>query len=789
MSPFGPLPKLLDGYAPKPGVADELLDGAGRMRPVWAPFLRALDALSADEITARFARGEQYLRDAGVYFRLYSGGPAQERDWPLSHIPVMIAQDEWDRICAGLAQRAEVLERIVADLYGPARLVADGHLPAELVAQSPHWLRPMVGVSPHGGHWLHHLAFEIGRSPDGSFLVLGDRTQAPSGSGFALENRMATTRIFSDGFNRANLHRLAGFFRAFRDTMDRLAGDGRGMALLTPGPNTDTYYEHTYIARYLGMLLVEGGDLAIRDGQVMVRTIAGLEPLGLLWRRIDSEFCDPLELDEGSQIGTPGLLDAVRQGSITMMNAPGSGVLETRAFMAFFPRICETLMGEPLALPNIATWWCGQPLERAYVQENAARMMIGAALDTALPFAIGVDTALGGQFRGTAPGPLSDWIAAQAGRLVGQEAVTLSTTPAWDEGRLVPRPMTIRVLATRTQHGWTFMPGGYARIGRSDDATALAMQSGGSVADVWVIANKAVPPDTLLAQGGNERAAPGVLPARAADNLYWLGRYTERAEGAIRLLRAWHLRLAETEVDDPRMEHLAQHLAALGLTPDHAIPQSLLDLIARASGAAAQVRDRFSPDGWNALADLERSARKLAAKVEAGSDAASALSVLLRKISGFSGLIHENMYHVAGWRFLSLGRAQERADATLSVLQSFTDPDAPAGALDIAVEVGDSLLTHQRLYRFAPSRGSVLELLLQDAQNPRAVLYQIERMRGHVADLPRPAHGLSELERALLTLDTDLRTTSAEVITPDILSDLRARLAAILGLMTDQFFR
>ncbi|MFN4056657.1 MAG: circularly permuted type 2 ATP-grasp protein [Roseinatronobacter sp.] len=789
MCPLGPLPKLLHGYTPQPGVADELLTPDGQMRPVWAPFIRALDALTPDDIAARFARGEQYLRDAGVYFRLYSGGPAQERDWPLSHVPVMIAQAEWDSICAGLSQRAEVLERIVADLYGPARLVADGHLPAELVAQSPHWLRPMVGITPRGGHWLHHLAFEIGRSPDGSFLVLGDRTQAPSGSGFALENRMATTRIFADGFNRANLHRLAGFFRAFRDTMDRLAGDGRGMALLTPGPNTDTYYEHTYIARYLGMLLVEGGDLAIRDGQVMVRTIAGLEPLGLLWRRIDSEFIDPLELDEGSQIGTPGLIDALRQGSITMMNAPGSGVLETRAFMAFFPRICETLLGEPLSLPNIATWWCGQPLERAYVQENAARMMIGAALDTALPFAIGTDTALGGQFRGTAPGPLADWIAAQAGRLVAQEAVTLSTTPAWDDGRLVPRPMTIRVIATRTENGWSFMPGGYARIGRSDDATALAMQAGGSVADVWVLAPAPVPADTLVKSGGAERAAPGVLPARAADNLYWLGRYTERTEGAIRLLRAWHLRLAETEADDPRMEHQAAYLTALGLTPDKPIPDALLDLIARASGAAARVRDRFSPDGWNALADLERSARKLAAKVQPGGDAAAALSVLLRKISGFSGLIHENMYHVAGWRFLSLGRAQERADSTLALLSTFSAPDAPPGALDIAVEVGDSLLTHQRLFRFAPSRASVLELLLQDAQNPRAVLYQIERMRGHVAELPRPAQGLTDLDRTLLILDTDLRAARIDAITPKMLLDLRARLGAAFGHISMQFFR
>ena len=374
-----PLPRtaLLADYTPQPGVADELFDGQGRMRPVWQPFITQLASLSPEEVATRFGRGAQYLRDAGVYFRLYSGGPAQEREWPLSHVPVLISDSEWDGICEGLTQRAELLEQVMADLYGPGRLVADGHLPAELVAQNPQWLRPLVGVRPRSGHWLHHLAFEIGRSPDGSFFVLGDRAQAPSGSGFALENRMATSRIFSDPFPRANVRRLAGFFRAFRSAMEDLAGEGRRMAILTPGPNNDTYYEHTYIARYLGLTLLEGEDLIVRHGQAMVRTVKGLEPLGLLWRRIDSEFADPLELNESSQIGTPGLIEALRQGHLSLINALGSGVIEARALMAFLPRLCETLLGEPLRLPNIATWWCGQAAERAYVEAHAGRMMIG----------------------------------------------------------------------------------------------------------------------------------------------------------------------------------------------------------------------------------------------------------------------------------------------------------------------------------------------------------------------------------------------------------------------------
>lgn len=783
------LPEILAGYAPQPGVADELFDARGQMRPVWQGFIAQLAAMPAEEVQRRFAKGEQYLRDAGVYFRLYSGGPAQEREWPLSHVPVLIPQTEWQVICDGLTQRAELLERVMADLYGPGDLVRGGHLPAELVAGNPQWLRPMVGVPPASGHYLHHLAFEIGRSPDGSFLVLGDRVQAPSGSGFALENRMATTRIFSEPFPRAHVERLAGFFRAFREAMEDLAGPGRRSAILTPGPNNDTYYEHTYIARYLGMNLLEGEDLIVRDGQAMVRTVDGLQPLGLLWRRIDSEFADPLELNESSQIGTPGLIEALRAGRLTLINALGSGVVEARAFMAFLPRICQTLLGEPLALPNIATWWCGQQAERDHVLADAATMMIGEALDAALPFGVGASTALGRDFLGSTRGGLAEWIAAHGGRLVGQEAVTLSTTPVWSDGRLVPRPMTIRVFAARTAQGWTFMPGGYARIGASGDTTALAMQAGGAVADVWVVSPEPVAPDTLVASGSFSRAAPGILPTRSAENLYWLGRYVERTEGAIRLLRAWHLRLAETEdAGDARLRAMADYMKELDLpvTPEAPVPGELLGLIGQARIAAGKVRDRFSPDGWAALTDLGKSAARLAGKVHAGNDTAHAMSILLRKISGFSGLVHENMYHFAGWRFLSLGRAQERADGTLMLLADFTAPEAPAGMLEVAIEVCDSVMTHQRRYRFGPSRGTVLDLLLLDARNPRAVLNQVAQMRHHVARLPQAGTDgrLSALERVLLTLDTELRVTEPEALTPDELERLREALARSFALIS-----
>ncbi|GGL73821.1 circularly permuted type 2 ATP-grasp protein [Wenxinia marina] len=786
------LSALLTGYRPPRGVADELLRPDGSVRPVWRPLLELLAGESADGLRQRFARGEQYLRDAGVYFRQYGTGAATatDRDWPLSPLPVMISSEEWMRLSDGIAQRADLLERVMADLYGEGRLVSDGYLPAELVAGNPEWLRPLVGIRPRSGHHLHFLAFEIGRSPDGSWFVLGDRAQAPSGAGFALENRMATSRVFPDLFPAANVERLAGFFRAFRDGLNDLRDDTGGrVAILTPGQHTDTYYEHAYIARYLGFMLLEGADLTVSDGRLAVQTINRPEPISVVWRRLDSRFCDPLELDEGSTLGTPALVSALRSGAVTMANCLGSGVLESRALLAFLPRISERLLGEPLRLPNIATWWCGQPAERQYVRDNLDRMMIGPALTTRLPFDGEATTILGGKVRGGATGSIGDWLEAEGARLVGQESVTLSTTPAMEDGRLVPRPMVVRVFAARTRDGWAVMPGGYARIGGGVDPTALALQAGGSVADVWVVSDSAVKTDTLTAAAGDGalRRMPGLLPARAAENLFWLGRYVERVENGVRLLRAYHLRLDEAgRRTGPLLDHLAETLDALGLDPDEPLPEGLLTLFDASRGCAAKVRDRFSVDGWNALNDVAGTARAFAGRIECGDDAARAMSVLLRKLAGFSGLVHENMFRFTGWRFLTMGRALERAAHTAHLLAVFADPDAPDGAMDVAIEVGDSVFAHRRRYAVGTTRETVIDLLALDGGNPRSLMFQADVLAEQERLLPTAdAPGqLSEAGRRILRLRTDLAVARPVELDGDRLQEMAAGIAAISDLLT-----
>ncbi len=782
--------QLFARYRPLPGVPDELVDATGAMRPAWAGLMAYLSSLSPAEVAQHFARGDQHLADAGVFFRQYGDQASTGRDWPYSPVPIILPDTEWHDIAAGLMQRADLLEQVVADLYGANRLVRDGHLPASLIAENPEWLRPMVGVVPRSGHFLHFVAFEIGRGPDGRWWVLSDRTDAPSGAGFALENRVATTQVFPELYRQTNVHRLAGFFRAFRDGLDRLRiNPASQVGILTPGQMTDTYYEQAYIARYLGMVLLEGEDLVVEDGHLRVRTVQGLAPIDVLWRRMDGGWSDPLELREDSQLGTPGLMSAIRQGNVTMVNALGVGVLETQALMAFLPAIAEVLTGKPLSLPNVATWWCGATAELAHVQANAHRMMIGPALATRLPFETTARHSSGGRISGDDDADLHAWLTDQASHLVGKELVTLSTTPVYENGALVPRPMTIRVFLARGLQGWTVMPGGFARVGKGSDTAAISMRNGGSVADVWVVSDRVVEPVSMLPPASTPfvRAMAGPLPSRAADNLFWLGRYVERTEGMLRLVRAYHSRLGGAA--EPLLNTIRQRLKSHDIDTADPFPKGLRGIMASAINSASQIRDRFSVDGWAALKDMEKSMARIARTTTAGRDAAHVMSVMLRKIAGFSGLVHENMYRAAGWQFMTIGRSLERAAMMADLMAVVTDPAAPDGSLDLAIEIGDSVMIHRQRHGVMTTRDTVIDLLVLDPQNPRSVMFQLNVIRKRADDLAslRVPGPMTTFERAVLELQTHLAVQSVQTIDATSLLSLRRHILDLSNALNAAF--
>ncbi|MCB1493423.1 MAG: alpha-E domain-containing protein, partial [Rhodobiaceae bacterium] len=453
------------------------------------------------------------------------------------------------------------------------------------------------------------------------------------------------------------------------------------------------------------------------------------------------------------------------------------------------------LTGQPLALPNIATWWCGQAQERDYVKANAERMTIGNAFATRLLFDLDDVSAVGGNFNRDVRETVENWIDHGGGQLVGQEAIMLSTTPAFDGAQLVPRPMSLRVFLARTPSGWEVMPGGFARIGRSSDSAALAMQSGGSAADVWVIGREPVSSESMLSNagaGGAVRQQPGVLPSRAADNLYWMGRYVERAENAIRILRSYHSRLADmSSTDAALLEMTAGLLKGLDADPDERFPLGLQAMLKSASTSAGHVRDRFSVDGWHALYDLDKTVTSMSETVRPGDDMVRAMTVLLRKISGFSGLIHDNMYRFMGWRFLSIGKAVERAYLLCTLLAELADPGAPDGSLDLAVEAADSVMSHRRRYAVSTSRETVIDLLALDPLNPRSIICQLNEIASHIEYLPNTEfhRQLSPLQRQMLQTKAALAVHTPDTLGTEILTDIRGQVGALSDFLSSAYLR
>lgn len=800
---------LLDGYRPLPGIPDEAVTPDGAVRSHWRPVFDRLGELGPEGMAARFAAADRYLREAGVFYRVYDTGGG-ERPWPLAHVPLVLPADEWAAIRDGLTARANLLDAVLADLYGPQALVRDGTLPAALVAGNAEYLRPLAGTVPVGGRGLRFYAVDLGRGPDGRWWVLSDRTQAPSGAGYALENRIAIGRALGDLSNKMNVERLAGFFQGLRTTLSELADGAEARAgLLTPGPFNETYFEHAYLARYLGLLLVEGADLTVQGGQVFVRTIEGLRRISVLWRRLDGDFADPLELNAASQLGVPGLVQAVRSGGIALVNQLGSGVLEVPALMGFVKTLAERLGHPAPTLPNIATWWCGQPAERAVVRERLAEMVVAPALGRATPLLPDRRPILGADLLPEARERLAAGLDARGADVVGQEVVRLSTMPVWTGGRLEPRPFTLRVFLARGADGWSVMPGGFCRIATNQDARAVTMQQGDLSADVWVLADKAVPQTSLLPGPGREtvRRSLGTLPSRAADNLYWLGRYLERLEAHLRMLRALAIRRTEGGADDPVVPALIRALIAVGALPapeegETTLPGltaafgpdagigAVTKLSGMVAGAAATVRDRLSPDGWRALSRLTANLPRPLPEIGLEGAAIDRINLGLTDIAAFSGLAQENMTRQAGWRFLEIGRRVERAGQGLDWLSRFVFARDIPGSLDLALELADSVITYRQRYAIATAPTTVIDLLLLDPGNPRSVASQVQRLRRHLEVLPgfRPDNLPSPWARLAIQVDATLSTLSADRIDGAQGARLAAQLRELSDALTVGYF-
>ncbi len=754
------------------------------------------------------------ILDLGMSFRI--AGDAEERLWPLTAMPLIVGADEWAKVERGLIQRAQLLEAVAADIYGPQRLVAEGHLPAAVVTGSRYFTRNMVGLAPRGSHFIHVYAVDLARGPRGQWRVLGDRLRLANGIGYALENRLALSRGTGSLLGDIQARRLAGFFAALRGGIARdCQRENPRIALLTPGRFNQSYPEQAHLARYLGFPLVEGRDLTVSEDRLYVRTIAGPKRIDAVWRWIDTNALDPLNFDARSQIGVPDLFDAWARGGLEMANRPGVEVLEAPALAAFLPRLFPLLLGEQPLLPNVATWWCGQPREADIVRQRLDELVITPAFARHVEGLDGARPVPGADLSAQQRAVLFEAMARRPMDYCGQEIVHLSTTPALIDERFEPRAFTVRAFVARGTDGqWTVMSGGFARLSGTDEILTTLMGEGDWSADVCVVdmAGAAAAEPAPLSATPAVRRGGGILASQAADNLFWFGRYVERAEMTVRVVRA--LLGSAIEVDAAAGSNIEARTALLGLlvnwgaisTATAALPtpqvcRAALAEAVLAGGVATQfaairstslsLRDRLTPDFWRIASrplpplDSHRPGALLRTARE-----------LLERLGTLSGLLAENFVRGPSWRFLDMGRRIERALSLCATTRAlagggqagqWADHPDPLGVL---LDLTDCQITYRSRYLTGPRRDPVLDLLLLDPDSPRSLVFQLAALVGHFDALPRLTEDLLPEPplRAVRALHAPLTSMMVDALAPARLAEVEAGVLALSGAIAERYF-
>ncbi len=783
---------------------DEMTGPDGALLAGWSELAAELDSIGSTGLATLTDRVERLLEDDGVTYTPVTGDrdapPAPPEPWRLDPLPVVLQEAEWARLAAGLIQRSTLLDHVLTDLYGPGRLVANGLIPPELVFQHPNYLRPAHGIRIPGAHQLFFHAVDISRGRSGEFEAIGDRTQAPSGAGYAMADRRVISRVLPDVFRRTAPRGLAAFFHTMRSALASVApneAEDPRVVVLTPGTHSETAFDQAMLASLLGVPLVENADLTIRRGRLWMRSMGRLEPVDVVVRRVDAAWSDPLDLTPASRLGVVGLTEACRRGTVTVVNTLGSGVLENPGLAPFLPQLARAVLGETLKLPSLPTFWCGTPADLSHVLAHFDEMMLRPA----------------GPGRSVFPALMTraereTWrcrVAAEPTSWVGQVAGPFSEAPMAAGDGLAPGQVSMRLFTVAHGSGYVAMPGSLGRVQQTHPAGGRV---GTSVAkDVWVRSGRADSGDRMdgrvwLYEGplvAPERPEAASSP-RVLEDMFWLGRYAERAEDLTRLLTVTRERVDEfrfrpehpgagcvrvllsavTEVSGtPAPVHGAEPLPWIQrLMVDAAIEGTVAQSLSGLREAARAVRDQLSGDTWMVLGATDRAIAELAdAPGDGGGLTLSTTqAAVLSSMLALSGLASENMVRDPGWYLLDVGRRLERAQQLTTLLRA-TLTRAHSSAVDsLVVEsvlaAAESGVTYRRRYRGRIQIATMLELLLLDADNPRSLAYQVHQARLGLRALPHSS-GTSRPQRRLEDLEGRLRRARpADLVTVDALGRL-----------------
>jgi uncharacterized circularly permuted ATP-grasp superfamily protein/uncharacterized alpha-E superfamily protein len=835
---------------PEP-IFDEFAASDGTVREGWSALLAGLDEFADTDLLKAQREVARLLEDDNVTYTPSPAstisiadepnghdppvastptGLAEAQPWRLDPLPLVLEDREWAGLEAGLVQRAQLLDAIIADLYGARRLLAKHHLPAAAIFDHEEYLRPLVGSLAAARQRLFLVAADLGRDSSGQWKVISDRTQAPSGAGYAMQNRRVVSQVMPEIYHQANLHRLTPFFQAMRlalvDAAPAAIEDPR-VVVLSPGTLSETAFDQAFVASLLGFPLLEGSDLTVRDGRVWMRVLGKLEQVDVILRRVDSTWMDALELRPDSRLGVTGLLECVRQGTVSVLNNLGSGALENPALMPFLPELCERMLGQTLRLPSVETWWCGDEAALSHVLHNLDSLVIRP-----------ISRGHGRSVRGAALTVrqrelLANEIKAMPHRFVGQEVLHLSSAPTSEEDRLVRRNVVLRSFAVRSGESYAAMLGGLARVTNdtSERRGVLVTDPNGQLAkDVWVVGSEPVAAPRIVARD-RAGAESGFIPASASiamvprvlGDLYWFGRYAERAEDLLRLVLATRTVAIETDLDLTHGRALEVMLQAvthvsttypgfLGRQPEMFSEFRSLLLDRHRSGTAAQslaalslaaqsVRDQLSEDVWMVLADIERTLAALTANPnDQGLQLTDVSERVLSGLLALAGIATENMVRDPGWYMLDSGRGLERALQILALLRVTICQQRAAETDGIVLEAvltaAESIVTFRRRYHTRAGVDALIELLVIDPFNPRSVAYQLNRMRTDLRALPntsptaRPLRLLDSLAERVRTGDPAALAETENGRRPqlhDFLAGLHTQLRALSDAIRDHY--
>lgn len=809
---------------------DEMYSLNNGIKPYWSKLLTSFDTLGVTGLTARQKDIDWLLSENGVTYNVYNDPQGMHRPWNLNVVPFMLHQNEWAEVEEGLKQRAELLNLVLKDVYGDRKLIKNGIVPYEVIYGHRGFLRQCSGMELQLEQYLSIYAADLCRGTDGRLWVVNDRTEAPSGMGYALENRSTTSRILPDLYAEMKVKRLSGFFQEFNQMLiDAALGkkENPNIVILTPGSHNETYFEHAYMASFLGYPLVQGNDMVVRDGFLWMKSLQGLKQIDVVLRRVDDAFTDPLELREDSHLGVAGLLDVVRRNNVAVINPIGSGVIENPGLIPFMPAIAKFFMDEELKLPQIASWWCGQEKERNFVLDNISKLVI-KRIDRTNRESI----YFGELMSAEALDELKKVILERPYRFVAQERINFSTAPNFTNDKLAPRNVVARAFCIASKKDYSVMPGGLVRVAPDGETVRVSNQRGGTSKDFWILDDEPIVEEKNRHwQQKSSIAISGLndLPSLTAENLYWAGRYVGRTLVNARFLRTVMRQMAivQNRNEKPDSEKLKVLFKAvtqltgtypgfverskdgklamdnpyeemLSVILDKNRVGSLAHTISMFGNSYYSIRNLWSSDMWRVFENIQ----KIWNSLVDGDDHSinkilKVLNQLITRLIAFMGLIEESIMVQQGLLLYFIGLQLEQCSLNITKCRALLtikyDEQVEYDLLEYLLTSHESLNIYRYSYRSHIELAHVLDLVVLDLDYARSLTFMINRLQKDIARLPHSKHDhqLSNYQKFVFEAFSKLRLAeSSKLVQTKSETDVtREQLDTLLKELSDLLYK